>query len=134
MNDDLTKHFERFDKIIYIAFGTEFLPKNSTLESILKFVKAKTEYGFIMSFKSPEYYTQQVIDLANEATKHNLLISPWVPQPTILGNPKTKAFISHGGYNSVIESFEAKVPLIINPNMTPDQQFLCEWAHLEKLA
>ncbi|WKY07013.1 hypothetical protein Q1695_006865 [Nippostrongylus brasiliensis] len=36
----------------------------------------------------------------------------WLPQADLLRNPKTVAFISHGGYNSMQEAITAGVPLI----------------------
>ncbi|CAJ0602826.1 unnamed protein product [Cylicocyclus nassatus] len=39
----------------------------------------------------------------------------WFPQSDLLQSPKTKAFITHGGYNSFQEAILAGVPLIIIP-------------------
>ncbi|VDK75695.1 unnamed protein product, partial [Cylicostephanus goldi] len=39
----------------------------------------------------------------------------WFPQSDLLQNSKTKAFITHGGYNSFQEAISAAVPMIIIP-------------------
>ena len=44
----------------------------------------------------------------------------------MLSHPHVKAFVSHGGYNSLLESLEQAVPLIINPLKPIDQPINCE--------
>ncbi|KAK6011045.1 hypothetical protein OSTOST_23881 [Ostertagia ostertagi] len=45
----------------------------------------------------------------------NVHLFQWLPQSDILQHPKTKAFITHGGYNSVQEAIRGGVPLISIP-------------------
>jgi glucuronosyltransferase len=45
----------------------------------------------------------------------NLFISEWFPQREILIHPRLKAFITHGGYNSLYESARAGVPIMTMP-------------------
>ena len=45
----------------------------------------------------------------------NLFISEWFPQREILIQPRLKAFITHGGYNSLYESARAGVPIMTMP-------------------
>uniref|UniRef100_A0A7E4USJ6 UDP-glucuronosyltransferase n=1 Tax=Panagrellus redivivus TaxID=6233 RepID=A0A7E4USJ6_PANRE len=42
----------------------------------------------------------------------NVHLETWVPQKEILAHPKTLAFLSHGGMNSVLEAAYAGVPLL----------------------
>ena len=48
-----------------------------------------------------------------------------MPQVEILHHPNTNAFLSHGGSNSLIESIEAEVPIIISPISVYDQFMHC---------
>ena len=54
-----------------------------------------------------------------------ILIQKFVPQVLMLKHPHTKAFLSHGGSNSMIEALEAEVPIIIAPISVYDQFMHC---------
>ncbi|XP_077999742.1 2-hydroxyacylsphingosine 1-beta-galactosyltransferase-like [Glandiceps talaboti] len=45
-----------------------------------------------------------------DTTKFKLM--KWIPQNDLLGHPKTKAFVSHGGLNSVYEAIYYAIPMI----------------------
>src|SRR5262249_11787646 len=47
------------------------------------------------------------------ARKGSLIVESWVPQCTLL--PHVDAFVCHAGYNSVKESVDAGVPLLLMP-------------------
>jgi len=44
-----------------------------------------------------------------------LLILPWIPQYDLLADSRIKAFISHAGFNSIIESVYHSKPLVLFP-------------------
>lgn len=45
----------------------------------------------------------------------NLLVLPWVPQNDLLADDRIKAFITHGGFNSMMESIYHAKPVIVFP-------------------
>ncbi|XP_056621928.1 UDP-glucuronosyltransferase 2A3-like [Triplophysa dalaica] len=46
------------------------------------------------------------------ALGNNTLIMDWIPQNDLLGHPKTRAFVAHGGTNGVQEAIYHGVPII----------------------
>ena len=89
-------------------------------------------FGSFCDFFPPEI-TEQLCDAFRAATQRfglsviwklnaegfcrddNILVSKWIPQNDLLAEPRVKLFISHGGYNSVVESVYHAKPLIIFP-------------------
>ncbi|KAL4660466.1 UDP-glucuronosyltransferase 2A1-like isoform X1 [Arapaima gigas] len=55
-----------------------------------------------------------------ETLNSNIRIYDWLPQNDLLGHPKTKAFITHGGTNGVYEAIYHGVPMVGIP-MFADQ-------------
>ncbi|KAM6980572.1 UDP-glucuronosyltransferase 2B31-like [Aplochiton taeniatus] len=49
---------------------------------------------------------------------NNTLFVDWMPQNDLLGHPKTKVFVSHGGTNGIFESIYHGVPIITIPAIT----------------
>ena len=45
----------------------------------------------------------------------NMLVMPWIPQNDILGHPKVKLFIMHGGNNGQFEAVYHGVPMLVLP-------------------
>jgi hydroquinone glucosyltransferase len=44
-----------------------------------------------------------------------LAMAAWAPQVRVLSHPATAAFVSHGGWNSTLESVAAGVPMVVWP-------------------
>uniref|UniRef100_A0A669ESA6 UDP-glucuronosyltransferase n=1 Tax=Oreochromis niloticus TaxID=8128 RepID=A0A669ESA6_ORENI len=47
-----------------------------------------------------------------EALSANIRIYDWIPQNDLLGHPKTRAFITHGGTNGIYEAIYHGVPMV----------------------
>jgi UDP:flavonoid glycosyltransferase YjiC (YdhE family) len=94
--------------VIYVSFGSW-----ATLESkqLIEIARALNKYPFIWSLKSKfqEYIPSWLID------KNRHLLVDWSPQRFILSHPVIRLFISHGGWNSLLESMSVGKPTLVWP-------------------
>lgn len=93
----------QYDSIIYVSQGT--ITKVFRLEMFLNTFNDFESIGFIMS-------KSNLFDLSSLNIPKNVLILDWVPQNDLLGDAKVKAFITHGGLNSILESLYHGKPMI----------------------
>lgn len=45
----------------------------------------------------------------------NVYLTTWAPQSSIIAHPNMKLFISHGGYNSLLEGARFGIPMLLVP-------------------
>lgn len=123
VDDDVTELDTTFSQemqkgkegVIYFSLGTI---ANTTkidkkvMQSVLNVVKKFPDYHFII--RADKYDTN-----TRENAKHvkNAFVSDWLPQTAILHHPRLQLFITHSGYNSIVEAARAGVPLINIPFM-----------------
>ncbi|CAA94845.2 Putative UDP-glucuronosyltransferase ugt-47 [Caenorhabditis elegans] len=101
--------------VIYFSLGT--IANTSTIdkkvmESFLEIVKKFPDYHFLIRADKNDKNTK---DKATEIS--NVFVSDWLPQPAILHHPRLRTFITHAGYNGLMEAALAGVPLITIPFM-----------------
>ncbi|KAH7700730.1 CRE-UGT-54 protein [Aphelenchoides avenae] len=99
--------------VIFFSFGsivdTESMPaevRDAFLRSFAKF----PEFEFVWKFAGPGGNVSHYFD-----AYQNVHAFKWVDQVSLLANPKTKAFITHCGMNSLQEAAHYGVPLIAVP-------------------
>ncbi|KAK0397909.1 hypothetical protein QR680_002330 [Steinernema hermaphroditum] len=97
--------------IIYFSFGTNvksnFLPEQFVRNLFIAFSKFP-DYRVI--FSNIESDDEIAVQLAK--TTPNVFVTKWAPQTDLLSLPEMKAFITHGGYNSLLETAIRAVPVI----------------------
>mmetsp|Transcript_21079 Transcript_21079/g.20229 ORF Transcript_21079/g.20229 Transcript_21079/m.20229 type:complete len:110 (-) Transcript_21079:101-430(-) len=108
---------DQHQKIILIGFGSTYKPSKDFLEIILNVQRANTKYGLIISLKKKDLYAEQYELLKKQ---QNILLLDWLPQKELLQTGRISIFHSHGGFNSIMESMESGVPLIITPLIPSD--------------
>ncbi|XP_043533221.1 UDP-glucuronosyltransferase 2C1-like [Chiloscyllium plagiosum] len=118
--------------IIYIG-GFQCKPSKSLEAELEEFVQSSGEHGIIvMSLGSmvsslSMHITMQIAEALAQVPqkviwKHNgetppnignnTLLAKWIPQNDLLGHPKTRAFIAHGGTNGLYEAIYHGVPVV----------------------
>ncbi|CAN6217347.1 unnamed protein product [Urochloa humidicola] len=105
--------------VLYVALGTLAAIPELQLKEVANGLE-RAEVDFIWAVR-PEN-----IDLGSgfeERTKgRGLVVREWVDQLEILKHESVRGFLSHCGWNSVLESIAAGVPLVVWP-MHADQPF-----------
>lgn len=113
--DDKWQRSNGSSSVIYVSFGT--LAQLAS-EQILQIADALSPYPVIWFLKS-KFQT----NLASSFKENKLhLILDWTPQRLILLHPAVRLFITHGGWNSLLEGMLAGKPILAWP--TFGDQFL----------
>uniref|UniRef100_A0A1I7SZL3 glucuronosyltransferase n=1 Tax=Caenorhabditis tropicalis TaxID=1561998 RepID=A0A1I7SZL3_9PELO len=123
VDDDTTEMSSQFETemqkgekgVILFSMGTIANTSRidkSVMESFLGIVRKFPDYHFLIR---ADKYDKNTKDKAKGIS--NVLVSDWLPQPAILHHPRLRTFITHAGYNSLVEAARAGVPLITIPFM-----------------
>ncbi|MBA0625994.1 hypothetical protein Godav_003732 [Gossypium davidsonii] len=108
--DWLSKH--KPSSVVYISFGSVATPLPHELEALSEALE-ESDFPFLWSFKgNPE---KQLPPGFLERTRSRGKIVPWAPQQKILQHPSVGVFVSHGGWNSILDSIVGGVPMIFRP-------------------
>lgn len=111
--------------VVYVCFGSQAVLTNKQME-MLALGLEKSSVRFLWSFKEPTKghmigeYGMVPIGFEGRVAGRGLVVKGWSPQVTILSHPAVGAFLTHCGWNSVLESIAAGVPMLTWP-MGADQ-------------
>uniref|UniRef100_A0A1I7Y9P5 UDP-glucuronosyltransferase n=1 Tax=Steinernema glaseri TaxID=37863 RepID=A0A1I7Y9P5_9BILA len=98
---------------IFFSLGsnvqTTFLPKEMK-ENIFAAFKEFPDYHFIVKIEKEDHVAE-----AMGKQLSNVYLTNWAPQTDLLSAPELKAFITHGGYNSLVETAVHAKPVIAFP-------------------
>ncbi|XP_014868311.1 PREDICTED: UDP-glucuronosyltransferase 2A2-like isoform X2 [Poecilia mexicana] len=143
MRNDFTFEFPRptMPNIVYMS-GFQCKPSKPLPKQLEEFVQSSGEHGVIVMTlgtlveKLPDDMAEDIAAAFAELPQkviwrhkgkkpsslgNNTLILDWLPQNDLLGHPKTKVFVAHGGTNGTQEAIYHGVPLVGLPLMF-DQQ------------
>lgn len=150
MRNDFTLEFPRptMPNIVYMS-GFQCKPSKPLSKELDDFVQSSGEHGVIVMTlgtlvaKLPEDISEDIAAAFAQlpqkviwrhkgkrpsALGNNTLVLDWLPQNDLLGHPKTRVFVAHGGTNGIQEAVYHGVPLVGLPLMfdQPDNFFRME--------
>lgn len=107
--------------VLYIGFGS--IARKSNLQLMeLGFGLEATNKPFIWVIKetelTPEVDKWLSEEFEQKVQQKGLILRGWVPQLAILSHPSVSAFMTHCGWNSVLESISLGVPMITWPHFS----------------
>lgn len=96
--------------VVYLSFGTMVTPPPPELESLVEALK-ETGHPFLWSFRGDveKHFPKDFLE-----SKSGKFVK-WAPQVEILGHGSVGVFVTHFGWNSVVESITQGVPMIGRP-------------------
>ncbi|BBH04349.1 UDP-Glycosyltransferase superfamily protein [Prunus dulcis] len=120
------------NSVLYISFGSQNILSKSQMmqlamaleasgKNFIWVVRPPLEYDIDSEFKEDEWLPKGFVQRIKTQNK-GLIVENWAPQVEILSHKATSAFLSHCGWNSVVESLIHGVPLIGWP-MASEQFF-----------
>nr|XP_043624298.1 UDP-glycosyltransferase 84B1-like [Erigeron canadensis] len=99
--------------VIYISFGSIIYSSQKQIESIASGLK-KTKRPFLWIVRLPQNQEKKGFEILEEIKEQGLVVK-WSPQTAVLSHPSVGCFLSHCGWNSLVESVTAGVPVIACP-------------------
>ncbi|XP_073296625.1 UDP-glycosyltransferase 89B2 [Primulina huaijiensis] len=112
--------------VVYVCFGSQAVLNNKQMEE-LSLGLEKCEVRFILAVKGPTKGHANQGDhgmippgFEDRVAGRGLVIQGWAPQVKILKHKAVAAFLTHCGWNSILESIMAGVPMLAWP-MGADQ-------------
>ncbi|XP_049383734.1 UDP-glycosyltransferase 90A1-like [Solanum stenotomum] len=110
----LDEMLEQGKSVLYVAFGTQAEISPEQLKEI-KIGLEKSEVNFLWVVRKS---IDEINDgFENRVKNRGLVVTEWIDQREILNHGSVQGFLSHCGWNSVVESICAKVPILAWPMM-----------------
>lgn len=101
---------QRPKSVVYISFGTMLLLPPEEISAIAEALEKK-ETPYLWSLKDRIHLPPGFLERTMSYGK----IVEWAPQTLVLSHPSIGAHLMHAGFNSMMESVIAEVPLILRP-------------------
>ena len=110
----LDKKFDQGNSVLYIAFGSQVEISLAQLKEIAIGLE-ESKVNFLWVIRKSE---SEISDGFEERVKdRGIVVREWVDQREILMHESVQGFLSHCGWNSVLESICAGVPILAWPMM-----------------
>ncbi|KAK6289490.1 hypothetical protein POUND7_001031 [Theobroma cacao] len=109
------------DSVLYVSFGSQNTISPSQMMELAKGLEEsrnpfiwviRPPFGFDMKGEFKAEWLPEGFEERMSESKQGLLVRKWAPQVETLLHKSTGAFLSHCGWNSVLESLSQGVPII----------------------
>lgn len=98
--------------VAYVSFGTVMSPPRSELAALAEALEASGAH-FLWSLRDKQRESLPAGFLGR--IRGRGLVVPWAPQTRVLGHVAVGVFVTHCGWNSLLESITGGVPMICRP-------------------
>ncbi|KAF7843560.1 UDP-glycosyltransferase 90A1-like [Senna tora] len=116
------KHEEsRTCGVVYVAFGSQAEISHEQLKEIAYGLE-ESQVPFLWVIRRKEWESQLPEGFEERVGDKGMIVRDWVDQREILNHEGVKGFVSHCGWNSVLEAVCAGVPILAMPMMA--EQYL----------
>ncbi|KAJ9540972.1 hypothetical protein OSB04_027478 [Centaurea solstitialis] len=103
--------------VVYVAFGSQAEISKEQLEEISNGLE-ESQVSFLWVVRKDDDETNVVVkELEERVGERGMIVREWVDQIEILKHESVRGFVSHCGWNSVLESICWKVPILAWPMM-----------------
>ncbi|XP_062117541.1 UDP-glycosyltransferase 90A1-like [Humulus lupulus] len=102
----------RSRSVLYVSFGSQADVSDAQLDEVA-FGLEESEVPFFWVVRSKTWSPQNV--MKERLNDKGLIVSDWVDQRRILSHVSVGGFLSHCGWNSVLESLSVGVPILAWP-------------------
>ncbi|KAF7112487.1 hypothetical protein RHSIM_RhsimUnG0224100 [Rhododendron simsii] len=100
--------------VLYVAFGSQAEIPSQQMREIAGCLE-KSKVNFLWVTRKSELELDNGFE--ERVKERGLVVREWIDQRAILGHESVQGFLSHCGWNSVLESICAKVPILAWPMM-----------------
>lgn len=106
--------------VLYISFGSLInLSKQDILEIAQAILISKVSFIWVLRHNILGSEERNILPLGfEEETAGRGLVVPWCSQLAVLSHPAVGVFLTHCGWNSILESIWCKVPMVCFPILT----------------
>lgn len=103
--------------VVYVSFGSLIVLSDKQLESIAKALR-NCNRPFLWVIKRRDGAPLPQGFLEENIAEERGMVVPWCPQTKVLVHPATACFLTHCGWNSMLEAIAAGTPMIAYPQWT----------------
>ncbi|KAG6395621.1 hypothetical protein SASPL_141744 [Salvia splendens] len=103
---------------VFVSFGSEYFLSKEDMDGIAHgLLQSKANFIWVVRFPETEVLLEDKLPegFLDKVGERGKIVQGWAPQTRILVHPNVGGFVSHCGWNSVMESFKFGVPIVAVP-------------------